>query len=163
MRLYIFWVLLGVFISGCAPSSKVVREYPSVSRFPVEDFSRRFIWPVRGEVISSFGDTVSGRINKGIDIKTSVRQKVRASSDGEVVFCGEIRGFGLTIIIKHSQDIYTLYSNNAESFVRLHDSVKKGDVISLVGIDPWLKESILHFELRKNRKPVNPLLVLEGG
>jgi len=161
--LYIFWILLLFFLNGCAPVPKVVKRYFPSPQFPEENFTKRFIWPVKGEVISFFGEINSDRVNKGIDIKTDVKQKVRASSDGEVVFCGEIRGFGLTIIIRHSKDIYTLYSNNAESFVKLHDSVKKGEIISLVGIDPWSKKSVLHFEFRKDKKPVNPLLVLEGG
>lgn len=161
MRFYIY-IIAGVFIiSGCAAPARYTRHTVPSTYIPENISSKAFIWPVKGKVVSSFGDVNSDRINKGVDIKTEVKQEVKASSDGQVVFCGDVRGFGLTIILKHSDDIYTLYSNNFKSFVKPKQVVKKGQVISLVGIDPWTRESILHFEVRKNNNPVNPLYVLD--
>jgi len=162
MRFYIYLVIGFSFICGCASSAKYTRpvSYPTLTHIEKIDYSKRFIWPVNGRVVALFGSVNADRVNKGIDIKTQMQEEVRASSDGQVVFCGDIRGFGLTIIIRHAYNMYTLYSNNAKVFVKNQQDVRKGDIISLVGIDPWSKESVLHFEVRKNNNPIDPLSVL---
>ncbi len=164
MSFYIY-LLISFVVAGCATSipSKNTSQISTVSCPPIKGIkysSSRFIWPLKGKVISKFGDSRNHNINKGIDIKSSFKKKVRASSSGKVVFCGTVRGYGLTIIIEHPQGYYTLYSNNFQSLVKTYEYVRKGQVIALLGMDSWNKEPILHFEIRKKQKPLNPLTLL---
>jgi len=160
MRLYIYIIGIIFFISCATPTVKL----PPVKKKEIE-YTRlstdKFIWPVKGEIIGKFGYIYHNRLNKGIDIQTSFNEEVRASKEGRVVFCGSIRGFGPTVIISHKGNYYTIYANNYKILVKKNQFVKQGEVISYVGLDPWLKKPVLHFEIRKKEKAFNPLRLLE--
>ena len=118
-------------------------------------------WPVRGTVISSFGDRASDFRNKGIDIRAAEGKTVRAAAGGRVVYCdAKMRGLGKTIIIDHAGDFQTVYSYNADILVTVGDTVKTGDAIARVGRSGRATESCLHFELRRDGEPINPLAYL---
>ncbi len=115
-----------------------------------------FQWPIKGEVLKTF----SQDNNKGIDISGKTGQDVSAAESGKVVYCGQgLIGYGNLLIIKHNDLYLSAYANNSRLLVAEGDTVGKGDVIAKVGQTGSSKTS-LHFEIRKNGKPVNPLSFL---
>jgi len=112
-------------------------------------------WPVRGKIISYFGSQSHPKYqtkikNQGIDIQTEFGTKVIAIAPGRVVYADRFRGYGNMVIIDHTEGYYTVYANLSEIAVRVNQEVKAKEVIGLSG-------EYLHFELRKEGQPVNPL------
>lgn len=135
-----------------APSGVVRRKVNYTARR-----GATFIWPVKGNVASSFGSRVDKYINKGIDIRASEGMNVAASRGGKVVYCdSHLKGFGRTVIIDHMDGFQTVYSYNALIAVRVGDMVEQRDVIAKVGSSGRAREPMLHFEIRKNGEPQNP-------
>ncbi len=114
-----------------------------------------WLWPVSGVVIERF--SLVGRINKGIDIRGKLGESVRAAAAGDIVYSGtDLGGYGRLIIIKHNSSYLSAYAHNRELFVREGDSVKAGQKIAEIGSTGTI-EPKLHFEIRRNGKPVDPL------
>lgn len=110
-------------------------------------------WPIKKRILKTFSQTG----NKGIDIHGKVGQKVRSAASGKVVYSGSaLKGYGNLLIIKHNYLYLSAYANNRRVLVKEGELVKKGQVIAEVGLVGGKKAS-LHFEIRKNGKPVNPL------
>ncbi|PJE79795.1 Murein hydrolase activator NlpD [invertebrate metagenome] len=115
-------------------------------------------WPLQGKVVKVF--SFQGEFNKGIDIRVKLGEPVRASADGEVVYAGSGLGmYGRLILIKHNSSYLSAYAHNKVLFVREGDSVKAGQKIAEIG-STGIKELTLHFEIRRNGKPVDPLRYL---
>lgn len=120
-----------------------------------------FIWPLRGRVIGSFGQTIDNMLNKGINIQPYGTLDVLASGGGRVVFTDEdFIGFGKMIIIEHSDGLFTVYGRNSEIFVKAGDNVQKGAVIGRAGSAGRERGTYLHFEVRKGSVSKNPLFYL---
>jgi len=120
----------------------------------------RFAWPIKGKILSPFGMR-NGRRHNGIDIKGRKEAKIRASADGETVYSGNrISEYGNMVILKHSNNFYTIYAHNSRNLVKEHERVKKGDVIALVGNTGNATGYHLHFEIRSGKKRRNPLFFL---
>jgi murein DD-endopeptidase MepM/ murein hydrolase activator NlpD len=118
-------------------------------------------WPVKGSIISTFGPRSSGH-HDGIDIAAKRGTPVKASLDGTVLYCGnEISGYGNMIIIRHKNNILTVYAHNDKNLVKEGTRVTRGQVVAQVGNSGNSKQLQLHFEVRRNEKPVNPLLYLK--
>ncbi|MCP4195871.1 MAG: LysM peptidoglycan-binding domain-containing M23 family metallopeptidase [Proteobacteria bacterium] len=118
-------------------------------------------WPVQGTILSTFGPRSNGH-HDGIDISAKRGTPVRASLDGTVLYCGnEISGYGNMIIIRHKNGILTVYAHNDKNLVKEGSRVTRGQVVAQVGNSGNSKEMQLHFEVRRNEKPVNPLLYLK--
>ena len=99
-------------------------------------------------------------VNKGIDIVGEAGDAVNAAADGVVVYAGgNLRGYGKLVIIKHTDNFLSAYGNNASLAVVEGDEVKAGRTIASVGSTEENKE-MLHFEIRRDGKPVDPLLYL---
>ncbi|MDX1626990.1 MAG: peptidoglycan DD-metalloendopeptidase family protein, partial [Wenzhouxiangellaceae bacterium] len=116
-------------------------------------------WPTAGEVARRFdpGDT-----RKGILIAGSAGQPVVAAADGSVVYSGNgLIGYGALIILKHSDSMLSAYAHNRERLVREGETVRAGETIARMGRDERGSE-VLHFEIRGNGKPVDPLDYLPG-
>jgi len=112
-----------------------------------------FQWPVKGKVLKSF----SQADNKGIDIAGEIGQDVSAAEAGKVVYSGQgLIGYGNLLIIKHNDLYLSAYANNSRLLVAEGHIVEKGEVIAKVGQAKSDRAS-LHFEIRKNGKPVNPV------
>jgi len=120
-----------------------------------------FLWPVQGKIINYFGENINNKKNKGIEIQTKENSYVRASAEGEVTFSDYIKGYGKTIIIKHYNDISTVYTNLSMILVKNGNYVKRGQIIAKAGKDLHRGISILHFEVRKGYKAQNPLAYLK--
>jgi lipoprotein NlpD len=115
-----------------------------------------FKWPLRGAVVGRFSEAA----NKGIDIEGLEGQPVRASAAGIVVHSGVgLLGYGKLLIIKHNDDYLSAYSNNEQLLVSQGQTVEQGQAIAELG-NTGIKNTVLHFEIRKNGKPVNPLELL---
>lgn len=122
--------------------------------------SPTFAWPINGLITSHFGTrTLGGRsdYHTGIDIDGRTGASVRAAESGKVSFCGNISGYGKVIIIDHAGGYSTVYAHNSSNLVSTGESVQKGEVIAHVGSTGNATGSHLHFEVRVNSKPVNPL------
>ena len=119
-----------------------------------------FIWPLKGTVASPFGAR-GGVRHDGIDIRADEGAPVKAAADGKVVYSSDdLRGYGNLIIVKHKDDIYTVYSHNKKNLVDAGDDVDAGDVIATVGNTGNATGYHLHFEIRKGKKVLNPLFYL---
>jgi lipoprotein NlpD len=115
-----------------------------------------FIWPSNGSLQSVFDESK----NKGIDIAGKLGDEVVAAADGRVVYAGSgLRGYGNLIILKHSGNYLTAYAHNQTLLVREDQSIKKGQKIAEMG-NSDSEQIKLHFEIRKQGKPVDPLKFL---
>ncbi len=114
-----------------------------------------FIWPCDGKIICKFGELG----NKGIDLMVTPGSEILASSDGEVVFTGNTKKYDEAIIIKHSQEIYTVYAHDIEIKVKNGNKVKKGEVIGKVKSGTQ-KKRYIHFEIIIDGINVDPLKYL---
>ena len=130
----------------------------------------RFIWPLRGQVISPFGDKGTGQHNDGVDIAAVPGSGVRAAAAGEVVYAGSsIPGFGNLVLVKHSGGWVTAYAHLDRIEVRMRDTVAQGDEIGQAGQTGAVDRPQLHFEVRyapdptEKARPVDPTLVLPAG
>ena len=116
-----------------------------------------FSWPVEGNVVNFFGETVDNSFNKGINIKVNSRDRqVRASREGHVVFANDLKGRGETVIVKHAADIYTIYANLDSVSVKEGLVTKEKQIIGKVA-SGRNGNYILHFEIRKRHIPHDPL------
>lgn len=118
----------------------------------------RFAWPLDGEVLERFGAGANGRRNDGVKIAARPGEPVRAAAAGEVVYAGdEIQGYGELVLIRHSERWVTAYAHNARLRVREGDRVEQGDIIAEAGETGSARRPQLHFEIRRNVTPVDPL------
>ena len=115
-------------------------------------------WPARGQIISNFSSQTS--LNKGVDISGRLGEPVLSAAAGTVVYAGSgIRGYGNLLIIKHSERFLSAYAHNHRLLVKEKESVKAGQKIAEMGSSGTDKTK-LHFEIRRDGKPVDPLLYL---
>lgn len=119
----------------------------------------QYIWPVKGVITSKFGNRW-GKKHSGIDISCPQGTPVVAAAAGTVLFSGEKSGYGLTIIIKHPDNSFTIYAHNSKNLVSEQKQVKQGEKIALSGQTGRSTGPHLHFEIRKGSEPVDPLEIL---
>ncbi len=119
-------------------------------------------WPVRGRVITSFGAAEAGKTNDGIDISVPEGTSVRAAENGVVIYAGDgLKEFGNTVLIRHDDGLVTVYGHNSSIKVQRGATVRRGDEIALSGLSGSANTPRLHFEVRKDSTPVNPMTFLE--
>lgn len=128
---------------------------PMPQTAPISTGTVAWQWPIKGEVLEKFQ---SGEgLNKGIDIRGKLGEPVLAATAGEVVYSGTgLRGYGKLVIVKHNERLLSAYAHNRVLVVAEGDKVKAGQKIAEVGSSGT--DSVkLHFEIRVDGKPVNPL------
>lgn len=119
-------------------------------------------WPVRGRVITAFGASEAGKANDGIDISVPEGTSVRAAENGVVIYAGDgLKEFGNTVLIRHDDGLVTVYGHNSSIKVQRGANVRRGDEIALSGLSGSANTPRLHFEVRKESTPVNPMTFLE--
>ena len=124
----------------------------------VSNRSIRWRWPVGGKIVQGFSGARG--LNKGIDIRGKTGEPVKAAAAGDIVYAGsELAGYGKLIIMKHNNSYLSAYAHNKELHVREGDSVKAGQKIAEIG-STGTTEPKLHFEIRRNGKPVDPIRFL---
>lgn len=115
-------------------------------------------WPVNGEVVNRF--SLTGKVNKGVDIRGKLGESVLAAAEGIVVYAGGgLRGYGKLVILKHNDSYLSAYGHNRSILVKEGEKVKGGQVVAEIGSSGPGQE-MLHFEIRRDGKPEDPLLYL---
>lgn len=139
-----------------AAPKTVYAEKPVSKPKPAFTASRlAWAWPINGKVISKF--SLSGSVNKGIDIEAKVGTQVKAAEAGSVVYAGgNLRGYGKLVIIKHDDAFLSAYGNNESLLVKEGQAVTKGQAIAKVGANDE-KVEMLHFEIRRQGRPEDPV------
>lgn len=111
-----------------------------------------FQWPTRGNVLAGFDEVK----NKGIDIAGKAGDPVLAAADGKVVYAGSgLRGYGNLVILKHNNTYLTAYAHNQSLLVKEDQAIKRGQKIAEMG-NSDADQVKLHFEIRRQGKPVDP-------
>ncbi|MDX1528350.1 MAG: peptidoglycan DD-metalloendopeptidase family protein, partial [Gammaproteobacteria bacterium] len=117
---------------------------------------KHWAWPAKGQIVTDFAS--SGR--KGVDISGRLGQPIVAAADGRVVYAGGgLRGYGELIIVKHNKRYLSAYAHNNRILVKEGDEVKIGQRIAEMG-STGTDSVRLHFEIRRDGKPVNPVRYL---
>lgn len=110
-------------------------------------------WPVKGKLVK----LNTPKAEKGIDIEGKLGQRINAAAIGDVVYSGSgLLGYGKLIIIKHDDTFLSAYAHNSELMVKEGDRVNQGQQIAQMG-QTTDGRTLLHFEIRKNGKPIDPL------
>lgn len=113
-------------------------------------------WPLRGVLYARFGRKGS-EAHDGIDLAAPAGTPVKTAGPGEVLFAGDQKGYGLIAIVEHPNRLVTLYAHNRDLRVKTGQKVREGQVIATVGDSGATSGPHLHFEVRKDGKPVDPL------
>ena len=140
---------------GTTSTASVTPAAPAASPAPASSAGEddiAWIWPAQGSLIAGFDEAK----NKGYDISGKAGDPVVASADGRVVYSGAgLRGYGNLIILKHNNTFLTAYAHNQTLLVKEDQSVKKGQKIAEMGNSDADRVK-LHFEIRRQGKPVDP-------
>ena len=147
-----------------APRRATVKPPPAQSRPATPsrpsppDPQPRWLWPASGRIAAVFDDNPLG---EGISLTGKLGDPIRAAAGGRVVYSGSgLRGYGALIIIKHNNTYLSAYAHNSELLVGEGDQVEPGDQIARMGQSPGQRHPVLHFEIRLDGKPVDPLKYL---
>ena len=120
-------------------------------------------WPAQGRILSSFGQKEGSSTNDGIDIMAPEGSSVKAAENGVVIYAGDgLKEFGNTVLIRHENNIVTVYGHNSKILVQRGQKVRRGDEIAKSGMSGNASTPRVHFEVRKNSSPVNPIKYLEN-
>jgi len=116
--------------------------------------SEDFIWPVKGKIVSGFGDKIGNSPSKGITLRLYAQSDIVASASGRVVFAEEkFRGYGKTIIISHPEGLMSVYASLSRILVKPGDYITRGMAIAQCG-------GLMHFQIRKGCISQNPYYYL---
>lgn len=150
-------------VKAATPSNTVIEEAEKdTAAAPSATGISKLRWPVRGRTLVSYGQSDSGRVNDGVDISVPLGTPVKAAENGVVIYAGTgLKDFGNTVLIRHENGLVTVYGHNGDLSVKRGQSIKRGQEIARSGMSGATKVPKLHFEVRKNSKPVNPVTYLE--
>lgn len=121
-----------------------------------------FLWPVKGKVVSFFGrqkhPTFNTYVNKkGIEIQAREGSPIRSVSAGKIVYADWLKGYGLVVIVDHTNGFYSLYAHASKLLVAEGNAVTMGQIIGHTGETGATEYDTLYFELRKGTTPIDPL------
>ncbi len=139
-----------------------MQETPEGRKRMAETFKGGFIRPVGGRVTSPFGMRYHPILHKtklhtGVDLSCSTGTPVKAAAAGTVIISGWMNAYGYTVVIDHGGGVSTLYGHCSRLSVGVGQEVSQGQVIAKSGSTGWSTGPHLHWEVRRNGKPVNPL------
>ncbi len=145
--------------SGRPAASSQPRALPS--NVPITEpaqFTGGFAWPAHGALLSRFGPGTAGARNNGIDIAIPAGTPIRVAANGVVAYAGDkVAVFGGLMLVNHGDGWVSAYGHASRVDVVRGQKVRKGQIIGLSGDSGYASRPKLHFELRKDRTPVNPL------
>lgn len=128
---------------------------------PKRTNAKGMIWPAEGKLLKSFGQKGRGINHSGINIELPINAPIYAAENGTILYSDDgLAQYGNLILIKHSNGYVTAYAHNAKNLVERRQKVAKGDLIAFAGNTGNVEKPQLHFEVRKNTQPINPLKVL---
>ncbi|HTN50496.1 MAG TPA: peptidoglycan DD-metalloendopeptidase family protein [Burkholderiaceae bacterium] len=143
-------------VTTTPPGSAPPTAKPEPTKPAAPESAVQWQWPAPGKVIENFDETR----NKGIDIAGGDGDPVSAAADGEVVYVGSaLRGYGNLVIVKHNEEFISAYAHNRQVLVKQGQGVKRGQRIAEFGRSDADRVK-LHFEIRRQGKPVDPLRYL---
>lgn len=125
--------------------------------------SMSIAWPLPGRITAGFGQRGRHRHHEGVDIDGDTGEEVRAVAAGTVVVSGSEGKYGRTVVIDHGSGLTTLYAHASRLLVHEGDRVGQGEAIAEVGASGNAHGSHLHFEVRRNGRPVDPSPYLRSG
>ncbi|MBM85004.1 MAG: peptidase M23 [Rhodospirillaceae bacterium] len=124
---------------------------------PPKRAGNRFLWPVRGRIISNFGPRAGGLHNDGINIAAPKGSAILAADNGVVAYAGKgLKGFGNLLLIKHADGWTTAYAHVDRILIRRGEVVERGQTIATIGSSGGVLRPQLHFEIRKGARAVDP-------
>lgn len=130
---------------------------PSMALATAQYCTIAWMWPAQGKIINNFSEY---NFNKGIDIAGIKNSSVLAAAGGKVVYSSNgLRGYGNLIIIKHNDEYLSAYAHNEKLLAHEGQNIQAGEMIAKMG-DTDAKRVMLHFEIRRAGKPVDPLQFL---
>ena len=122
----------------------------------------KYRWPVRGAVVAAYGANVAGSRNDGIDISVPEGTPVKAAENGVVIYAGNgLKELGNTVLVRHDDGTVTVYGHTNSLNVARGQKVQRGQTIASSGMSGNANAPKLHFEVRKNATPVNPMTYLD--
>jgi lipoprotein NlpD len=144
------------------PPRPVPRPVPSPQpAHGPEPGAPRMVWPTSGALVNRFGARVHGRADNGIDLAAFAGMTVRAAAAGQVIFAGtEPERFGQLIVIDHGNGWATAYAYLGKVAITTGAKVGKGQAIARIGTSGEAKQPMLHFELRHDNVPRDPVAAL---
>lgn len=138
------------------PGAQTSSAAPPISGPATASEELSWIWPAQGQTIALFDEVK----NKGVDIAARAGDPVLAAADGRVVYAGAgLRGYGNLVIVKHNNTYLTAYAHNQTLLVKEDQMVRQGQKIAEMGSSDADRVK-LHFEIRRQGKPVDPLRYL---
>ena len=140
--------------SSAAPAASASTTQTASSSSSVGSANGTYGWPASGKIIQNFGG-----LNKGIDIAGSEGEKVHAAVNGTVLFDGQVQGYGKVVMIRDKDGCVSVYGRVKSISVKQGDQVRKGQAIAVMGTTDVSPR--VHFEIRKNGKPIDPLTMLQ--
>lgn len=155
-----------LFLPGAKPVTTVYALLGDPSFGGSSRLSKSFEWPLVGGITSGYGwrrDPFTKRrdFHTGIDIKGPTGRTVRAAKAGRIVYSGWMSGYGRVVVIDHGRGYTTLYGHCSTLMVRQGQRVSTGQPVGKVGSSGRATGPHLHFEVRVDNKPINPLQVLK--
>ncbi|UTM57511.1 peptidoglycan DD-metalloendopeptidase family protein [Photobacterium sp. CCB-ST2H9] len=147
-------------VSEIAKARKAAEEAARrtrVSMNGLNTFKGKLPWPVKGNVVHSYGSPLKGELRwKGMVISKSIGSEVKAVHDGKIVFADWLRGYGLMVAIDHGHGDMTFYGYNQTVLKKVGDTVRANEAIALVGDSGGQEAPGLYFEIRRKGTPTNP-------
>jgi lipoprotein NlpD len=143
---------------SAVPPDRVSGESTAFTQ-EVANLKGKFMWPLKGKVISQYGPQANGMFYNGIRIETRVEASVNAASGGHVIFSALLKDYGETVIIKHDNNYATVYTHLSKRVVRVDQLVKRGEKIAMI-IPASTGVGFIDFEIRYKNKAKDPLLFL---
>jgi murein DD-endopeptidase MepM/ murein hydrolase activator NlpD len=154
-----------------APEPPPRIETPPASDSDIASLGKgKFVWPVKGDILSTFGPKGPGQRNDGVNIAAETGASVKAAAAGVVVYAGNsIPAFGNLVLVKHPGGWATLYGNLGKITVKNNAQVAQGQEVGLAGVSGAVDKPQVHFEIRyapnpkDKAKPYDPASLLPGG
>ena len=136
------------------------RARDDARREATRDGNLAFVWPVQNASVSSSFGRRKGGPHEGIDLRANKGTPIRAAESGKVIHSGWLGDYGRVVIIKHAGPYRTVYAHASKLFVQRGAFVDRGQRIAEVGSTGNATGPHLHFELRRNESPKDPMLYL---
>jgi murein DD-endopeptidase MepM/ murein hydrolase activator NlpD len=145
-----------VSVSEATAKSDVTEEAPESTGIG------KYRWPVRGAVIAGYGANVEGNRNDGIDISVPEGTPIKAAENGVVIYAGSsLKELGNAVLVRHDDGTVTVYGHAADLNVQRGQKIQRGQTVASSGMSGNATRPKVHFEVRKNATPVNPMTFLE--
>lgn len=143
-------------ISKIKAGRKIYLSYHYKKKKKSKKLNIKLIKPVNGKILNHFNEGKNLIQCNGIEFKTSKGAEIKSALSGTVEFTGTLRGYGKVIIIQYSNNISTIYAYLNKIIIKQGQKVNKNKIIGIAGKSNFINQYILHFELLKNGKPINP-------